>query len=272
MNDAGQPAGTEEPAGTGRADHPSRRAPSGAWIAGSILAFVVGSLVIVYAIATTAAPTVEQRATVQGLAAAFVTGGLIAVLVPATAIVSLVIAAKRGRTGAAAGIAVCGALGAIAMLTMVPFALLSVGEAQADAARRAAPPTALETSRTPEQAEAGLVELGGRVVDALGHEAPTDDQVSVDVRPCRLDNSDDGVLVHYSWRGPDADDPAGTPEQTKAAVAPAVRFLQAEGFAVGTRFVGGGVVMLDRDQGVSVDLYSADRVELGSPCLVDTGG
>ncbi len=152
MNDAGQPAGTEEPAGTGRSDHPSRRAPSGAWIAGSILAFVVGSLVIVYAIATTAAPTVEQRATVQGLAAAFVTGGLIAVLVPATAIVSLVIAAKRGRTGAAAGIAVCGALGAVAMLTMVPFALLSVGEAQADAARRAAPPTALETSRTPEQA------------------------------------------------------------------------------------------------------------------------
>ncbi|PZF56532.1 hypothetical protein DEJ23_10215 [Curtobacterium sp. MCSS17_008] len=255
-----------------RAEWTPQRAPRGAWIAGSVLAFLVGWLVIIWAIATTAAPTVEERADVHDLAAAFTVACSIAVLVPAAAIVSLSIGARRGRTGAAAGVAVCFGLLAIALLTMVPLALLSIGEARADTARRAQPPTALETSRTPERAEAELVGLGARVVGALGADAPSDDQVSVDVRPCVLDNFADGVLVHYIWRGAAADEWDDTPVGQDGPATPAVRFLEGEGFEVTRAFPGGGAALLDRDQHISADVYSAGRIVLRSPCVVDTDG
>lgn len=270
MDDTEQPAETRQSAETGGPEQTSSPAASGAWIAGSTLAFIVGCLVIVYAIATTASPVVEERATVQGLAAAFVVGGLIAVLVPAAAIVSLVMATRKGRPGGAAGIAVCGGIGAIAMLTIVPFAVLSAGEARADAARRAAPPTALETSRTPEQAKAELVDLGAGVSRSLGQGKPTDDEVSIDVRPCVLDNSDDGVSVHYIWKGAAADDWDTTPAGRDGPATPAVRFLQTEGFEVGREYSGGGAALCDQDRQIRADVYTAGRVVLDSPCVVDT--
>lgn len=140
----------------------------------------------------------EQR---PGLAAQTGTSVVITLItagIPAAVGVVLLIRRRTDRSITWVGPVACLVIAVLGLGT-TGFATVSLGRQwHADSQQRAAPLTALETSRTPDQAARDLKTLGKRSVEALGGDFAAGD-VGAWQDSCPLSNLQRGTTSHWHW-------------------------------------------------------------------------
>lgn len=156
----------------------------------------------------------DQR---PGLGAQTVTSVVITLVtagVPAAVAVVLLLRRRTDRSVTWVGPVACLVIAVLGLGT-TGFATVNVGRQwHADTQRRAAPLTALETSRTPDQAAQDLRALGERSVSALGGDLAAGD-VDAWEDSCALSNLQRGTCRHWdwSWSSVPEDVPQGTADE-----------------------------------------------------------
>ena len=148
--------------------------------------------------------------------------------VPLVGAVRLLVARRGDSSVTLVGPVACVVFALIAVGTIGTSAVGRAVELSDVAHRRAQPPTARETSRTQEQAQADLTALGERTVTALG-ESTADGEVETLSQECGLSNLTRGTEYSWVWtRGTVGSTLAGIDPQPLPAQALGARLAAAQ--------------------------------------------
>jgi len=266
------------------------RKHGGGWIAGSIVAIVVGWYLALASVLSTAGPWSNRWPDV-GMLVAYLIAAALGFGVPLWGFTSLRREGTADPSVSMVGPTVCLLVLSLGGVTLLPLPLVQGSHMVSDAVERAQPPTARETARTVPQAQEELAALGDRVVVAMGGD-PAAPAAETETDSCRLGNQAPGTMVRYSWWRGTADDgpaagaapddaatPAEPPPSPSATVpdaegvqmsAPAVELLEDEGYHVYQRYDGGGGrLTTDAWRGSATVGQRGASLLLESGCLVD---
>ena len=174
------------------------------WIVLSGLLLPVGWIVWLF-LAFDAA--LRSEATRPSLAAQTVGDGIITFIcagTPLAGAVLLLLRRRRDRSVTLVGPVACFVFAILGVGTVGTATVVLAVEWADDVHRRAQPLTALETKRTPAQAEQELSAVGERVVRALGADV-SEGEANPYTRACALSNLQRGTA--YTWQWDDAPEP-----------------------------------------------------------------